>query len=245
MDAGVLAYKLCDRDFDCDLCPLDLALRGEAREAGRRDRGHDVEQVFGAGFLPPFQFRSHCFYGSNHLWLRVERGGVVRLGLDDFGQQLLGQIYSVGLPEVGETLNDVSSVELVNQLGAFESRLLIQGRVLWRNPELEARPALVNRDPYGEGCFLMIEPDDLRRDLGQRRFGEEASKWLSDEAGDLAAALIRLTDEWRPGVGVTLPDGGRPAVDLLALVRREEAFRPVAERFLGPKGRAGTSGKAE
>jgi glycine cleavage system H lipoate-binding protein len=232
MDAGVLAYRLCDRDFDCDLCPLDQALRGEPREAGS-ERLSDSEQVRGPGFLPPFQFRPHCFYAANHLWLRVERGGAVRVGLDDFGQQLLGQVYSVGLPDVGRTLSDESSVELVNQLGVFHPLLSIRGRVVWRNPELDARPALVNREPYGAGGFLLIEPDDLKRELGRRRFGDEASRWLADEAERLAAELLRLADESRPEVGPTLPDGGRPTDDLLAVIRREEVFRPVAGRFLG------------
>jgi len=30
MDAGVLTYRLCDRDFDCAHCPLNAALRGTA-----------------------------------------------------------------------------------------------------------------------------------------------------------------------------------------------------------------------
>lgn len=28
MDAGVLTFKLCDRDFDCAHCPLNAALKG-------------------------------------------------------------------------------------------------------------------------------------------------------------------------------------------------------------------------
>ena len=30
MSAGLVSYKLCDRDFDCGNCPLDAALRGNA-----------------------------------------------------------------------------------------------------------------------------------------------------------------------------------------------------------------------
>jgi hypothetical protein len=28
MSAGVIRFWLCDRDFDCENCPLDAALRG-------------------------------------------------------------------------------------------------------------------------------------------------------------------------------------------------------------------------
>lgn len=28
MSAGLVAYKLCDRNFECEGCPFDLAMRG-------------------------------------------------------------------------------------------------------------------------------------------------------------------------------------------------------------------------
>lgn len=34
MLAGVVSYRLCNRAFDCDHCPLDRALREGARAAG-------------------------------------------------------------------------------------------------------------------------------------------------------------------------------------------------------------------
>lgn len=33
MRAGVIRFWLCDRNFDCDHCPLDAALRGTRRPA--------------------------------------------------------------------------------------------------------------------------------------------------------------------------------------------------------------------
>lgn len=30
MEAGVIRFWLCNRDFDCERCPLDAALRGGA-----------------------------------------------------------------------------------------------------------------------------------------------------------------------------------------------------------------------
>lgn len=47
MDAGVLTFKLCDRDFDCEHCPLDAALHGTSPAPSARERqetggGEDV-----------------------------------------------------------------------------------------------------------------------------------------------------------------------------------------------------------
>ena len=43
MEAGVVGYKLCDREFDCDHCPFDAALRGEAAHDGR---GREIERLY-------------------------------------------------------------------------------------------------------------------------------------------------------------------------------------------------------
>jgi hypothetical protein len=43
MQAGVVGYKLCDREFDCDLCPFDAALRGQALHDWR---GREIEKLY-------------------------------------------------------------------------------------------------------------------------------------------------------------------------------------------------------
>jgi hypothetical protein len=43
MQAGVVGYKLCDREFDCDRCPFDAALRGET---SRDRRVREIERLY-------------------------------------------------------------------------------------------------------------------------------------------------------------------------------------------------------
>lgn len=38
MSAGLVAYKLCDRGFECDGCPFDQAMRGGTAAPARRGR---------------------------------------------------------------------------------------------------------------------------------------------------------------------------------------------------------------
>ena len=56
MDAGVLAYKLCDRGFDCSHCPLDAALRGLS---GTPTQPDDERSEPGA---PPLAFPHKCHH---------------------------------------------------------------------------------------------------------------------------------------------------------------------------------------
>jgi hypothetical protein len=47
MDAGVVNYKLCDRGFDCERCPLDQALH--RRPSARPAKAKPGETVFQNG----------------------------------------------------------------------------------------------------------------------------------------------------------------------------------------------------
>jgi hypothetical protein len=60
--AGVLAYRLCDLEYDCDHCPLDAALRGAARRA-------DAAPMATGGFEFPADRRYHAGHG----WMRWPR----------------------------------------------------------------------------------------------------------------------------------------------------------------------------
>ena len=231
MDAGVVNYRLCNRDFECESCLFDQAIRGETPGLAVQDRAAGLKATKGPRGLPEFLISSQCFYSPNHMWARVEGSGRVRVGLDDFAQQLLGQVYAVHVPNPGAVVRD-NPVELVNQLGGHRMRSPVEGLVVWTNSDLEQRPSLVNKAPFTAGSLYMVEPDDLVGQLKKMRYGLEAEEWLEGEADQLGSAVFELMWSARPSVGVTAPDGGEVVADWLDTARRQEIFRPVLERFL-------------
>jgi glycine cleavage system H protein len=98
-------------------------------------------------------------YTREHEWLRGSGGAAVRIGITAYAQEALGDIVFVTLPEVGtevragEPLGEVESTKSVSDIYAP-----ITGTVSARNEQLDARPELVNSDPYGEGWMVEIEP---------------------------------------------------------------------------------------
>lgn len=99
-------------------------------------------------------------YSNDHEWCRVE-GDVAVIGITDFAQSQLGDIVFVDIPTVGETLaaGDVfGSIEAVKTVSyAF---LPVGGEVLELNGAVDADPALVNKDPYGEGWMVKVKMSD-------------------------------------------------------------------------------------
>ena len=71
MTAGLVAYKLCDRDFDCEHCPLDAALRGDLRSL---PHGVPLPSAYTA------TFPEDRLYSSGHLWLQLRGEAAVEAG---------------------------------------------------------------------------------------------------------------------------------------------------------------------
>ncbi len=99
-------------------------------------------------------------YSNDHEWCRVE-GDVAYIGITDFAQDQLGDIVFVDVPTVGENLaagEVFGSIEAVKTVSdAFTP---VSGEVLEFNPEVDADPALVNKDPYGAGWMIKVQLAD-------------------------------------------------------------------------------------
>jgi glycine cleavage system H protein len=100
-------------------------------------------------------------YTSEHEWALAEDDGRVRVGITDFAQDALGDVVYVDLPDegaevrAGEPFGEVESTKSVSDLYGP-----VTGRVVSRNGALGDSPELVNRDPYGEGWMVVVEPTE-------------------------------------------------------------------------------------
>ena len=96
-------------------------------------------------------------YSKDHEWVKVD-GNVATIGITDFAQSQLGDIVFVDIPTEGETLvaGDVfGTIEAVKTVS--DAFLPVSGVVEEVNPAIDADPALVNSDPYGEGWMVKVK----------------------------------------------------------------------------------------
>ncbi len=100
-------------------------------------------------------------YVASHEWLRMEDDGTITVGITDHAQDLLGDIVFIELPEVGDTVavdDEIAVVESVK--AASDVYAPITGEIVAINDSLEDEPEIVNTDPYGDGWFFKIRPDN-------------------------------------------------------------------------------------
>ncbi|HEY2066925.1 MAG TPA: glycine cleavage system protein GcvH, partial [Gemmatimonadaceae bacterium] len=87
--------------------------------------------------------------------------GVVNIGVTDYAQGELGDIVFVELPKVGakfkkhDVFGTIEAVKAVSELFAP-----VSGEVVAVNQRLDAEPALVNTDPYGDGWMIRLRLSD-------------------------------------------------------------------------------------
>lgn len=96
-------------------------------------------------------------YTKDHEWLKVD-GDEAFIGVSDFAQHELGDIVFIDVPTVGETLEKeetFGSIEAVKTVS--DMYMPIGGEILEFNEALEADPAIINTDPYGEGWIIKIK----------------------------------------------------------------------------------------
>ena len=89
-------------------------------------------------------------YSSDHEWCRIE-GDTAVIGITDFAQSQLGDIVFVDVPTVGETL---AAGEV---FGSIEAVKTVGGEIVEFNEAVDADPAVVNRDAYGEGWLVKVK----------------------------------------------------------------------------------------
>ena len=103
-------------------------------------------------------------FTRDHEYVRVD-GDVGTIGISDYAQAQLGDVVFVELPKLGAKYEKGAGVAVVESVKAASDIFVpVSGEVVAVNAEVDAEPALINRDALGDGWILKIKlanPADL------------------------------------------------------------------------------------
>jgi len=169
MCAGLISYRLCDRDYDCDSCPLDAALHAPAVRSHPRPY---VSAAEAATAVPPDRR-----YAEGHTWvqeLEDRDDARCRLGIDAFAAAIIGTGAGLRGAEANRALERGDLLcDLDIGLGLLSIGAPVNGRLVQINPLLRDRPGEVVHEPYGTGWIA--ELTDVRELDLRRLAGSEAA----------------------------------------------------------------------
>lgn len=225
MSAGLVAYKLCDRDGDCENCPFDLAMRGASRERAEASEPH--------ADTPKAGFPADRRYHRGHTWARRIEARHWRVGLDAFAATLLEPASGLVLPTVGTSVQaGAIAVWVWDGEALVPIRSPLSGRVLESNSALRDRPTLANQAPYDQGWLLEVRvPSDREAEaelLDAAGVGELAAR----QTLELQCATAEFVRNSRPSeIGPTLQDGG-PLSEGARAILGGRRYRKLISTFL-------------
>lgn len=212
--AGLMAFRLCDRDLDCEHCPLDAAIRGRTLPAPA------------PRLRPVLHYAPDRGYVGGHLWVQRQPDGTARLGIDALLATLLDLPTRVTLPRPGLALTHGEVCAAIDTgEGVLEIAAPFDGTVVAVNAALAAAPHAVVDDPYGRGWLLQAHPSEWPHTVDAAEAAHLARLDAQRFRRRVAMDLLVGTDE----VGATMQDGGEPVLDLRDLVGGRRHLEIVRE----------------
>jgi glycine cleavage system H protein len=119
-------------------------------------------------------------YTAEHIWAKVE-GDRARIGLTQYAQSDIGEILLVELPEVGRHIRSGEKFAVIETAKAISDlKSPLSGRVLTVNEDLQEKPELINKSPYGEGWLILLEVDPSE-DLASMMDFQKYQAFLKEE----------------------------------------------------------------
>lgn len=156
MCAGLIRYKLCERDFDCENCPLDAALHGE--QISDWHGAALLNRRVGASTFPEDRLYSTC-----HTWTQPQpdTSGIWRVGLDAFGAALVGNVVAIRWRTARQNHERGDPIcEIDVGLGSLPIGAPVRGRISRINDTLLQQPGLLVTDPYESGWIAELSVTD-------------------------------------------------------------------------------------
>lgn len=127
------------------------------------------------------------YQADDHLWVRRE-GALLRVGLDDVAQSSAQSISHLRLKPPGRPApagRPFGTMEAGKYVGPL--RLPVGGTVVEINQLVIDAAGLANRDPYGEGWLVLLEPEGGGQELESLVHGAGLQDWLAKSVADWRA----------------------------------------------------------
>jgi glycine cleavage system H protein len=249
MTAGLLTYKLCKYNLQCEKCPLDRELRNlSAAPSDGSAASQERKQINSQEARPTAPWRKErsagvvltedlsrlningsLFYHPGHTWVKVEKADEVRIGIDSFLGKMIGKVKVIVLPlSGGRCIQGETLCSIIQEEGILRIVFPVSGSILSVNQKLKDRPELVTKDPLGEGFLLTLKPKNLQRDQKHLFYGEAALSWHQKELERFKTAAVTELSPGQNGLGITMQDGEIRLEDIEKLIAAERYIQLVS-----------------
>lgn len=210
--------RACAYNYQCGTCDFDQYFE-DILSSKTGSRPFEMNVI--RGIKLPVGYSFH----NGHTWARVESGGFIRVGLDDFSMKLFGKADAFDLPLMGKELNHGVPGWGINRKGNVADVLSpIDGVITEVNPNVRENPEITNREPFENGWLFSVRTPDINKTMKQLMKDSESLDWMNGEIDTLEKMIEDVA-------GPLAADGGYLADDIFGALP-ELGWTNLAKTFL-------------
>lgn len=232
MTAGVVNYKLCEMQFQCEHCdfhkvmcgimPLEAESIAVSEPCGcnriddQLDENEPVVPLihqYLRSLFANYRIYLDRYYFANHFWGRPVGNGQIEIGISPLSFKILAPVDQVIPPQTGQMYRNHQLIALLIRKGrTIPLYTPFEGVVTAVNPALAARgfEELIHHD---EHLFVMDAGKNFH--FPEQYGNTRGLEWHKDMVGHLKQTLAKeLGNMALQQVGVTMADGGEVQTDL-------------------------------
>ncbi|MBS3918392.1 MAG: glycine cleavage system protein H [Deltaproteobacteria bacterium] len=176
-----------------------------------------------------FQLPEKVYYHPGHSWAVQEGNQLVKVGMNDFAQKLVGQIQAIQMPALGSTIRQGDKGwTLKVDSKAIDMLSPVDGKIIDINEELIRSPQNINQDPY-DSWLMKVEAPRFSVNKRQLLQGTLAKKWMEEVRENLLSRM-------NYNLGLVYQDGGLLVDGMARNLDREKWDEIVKDYFLITEG---------
>ena len=222
MEADVVAYKLCDHNYDCERCPFDFVMRNTWKEKTDSDRimlnyanNSVIDKIISK--ISSIIYDGKLIYLKNQLELK----------------QIFGSVYTMGISRLLSNLfEDIEQIELLKSYGLVkknEKLLRLSGK--WGKKEIHSPMNFTLLQK------LDIDPDNLPEDnmfavISAHDMEVSYEKISIDTIKEINSKLLKKLSDFlktEPEIGYTMMDGGKKCEFFYEVLGQEAFHKFISE----------------
>ncbi len=229
MGAGLISYKLCTLEYQCERCMFDRVMRNDFGSVS--DAASPVHD--GGRCENDTGLHDALFFNRQHCWARVENPALVRVGIDGIVTNFLVKVRAVSLPKPGDRVEQGRVfAHVIQDKHVLELTSPVSGVVSAVNALLYKSPELIVDDSWESGWLIALQPDNLEHDLQNLLFGRKAKQWYEQSEQSVVETVGAMIEQSAAGLGPTLQDGGEQVTGLADMLTDEQYYQ-VLDALMG------------
>jgi len=170
-----------------------------------------------------FSLPEEIYYHLGHSWAAPGGRNLVKVGIDDFAQKLVGKINAIHVPGIGSTITQGDtgwSLEVDSK--KIDMLSPVDGKVVAINDKIVNSPENINQYPY-VSWVMEVESPRFSTNKKQLLSGSLAKKWMEEMKENLMSRM-------NYNLGLLYQDGGQ-LVDGMARNLDKENWDELAKEF--------------